>query len=361
MSAPDVIVAWLQNDYGQLGRPGEAIAHALVDEGLARKVAYVEPLRPAPGEPTVERSEIRGLDVYRGQGALNACQHELAQAIVGASGLTDPILLNFGVVETNWHFLYEFGPYVETAVCVTHDKIALWDRVADRAAQLRAIRHRVVTGSDVVCGLSHGAIDDLPDSVYVGHGVDEIWNAEGVDAAAEAADLAAIPHPRAMYVGALSMRFDVEAARALARSGVHVVLIGFDPSQAVQELIAGEPNVHHVGQRQVEDTPSYLLHADLGIIPHTDEPFTRTMEPHKAYNYAAAGLRTVTIRTHTAPQLDDLITATESLDAFVAAAHDAIAKGRLTPDEIAAARAITWGSVGARILAAAAERTPVLT
>ena len=52
---PDVIVAWLQNDYGQLGRPAEAIAHALVDEGLARRVAYVEPFVHGEGESVLER------------------------------------------------------------------------------------------------------------------------------------------------------------------------------------------------------------------------------------------------------------------------------------------------------------------
>ena len=35
MSAPDVIVGWLQNDYGNLGRAGEAIAFRR--SGLARR------------------------------------------------------------------------------------------------------------------------------------------------------------------------------------------------------------------------------------------------------------------------------------------------------------------------------------
>ena len=34
VSAPDVIVAWLQNDYGKLGRAGDAIAHSLVQPRL---------------------------------------------------------------------------------------------------------------------------------------------------------------------------------------------------------------------------------------------------------------------------------------------------------------------------------------
>ncbi len=103
--SPDVIVAWLQNDYGQLGRPAEAIAHALVDEGIARRVAYVEPYVQGEGEPTLERKVVRGLEVYGGHGAPIG-PGELAQAVIGASQLADPVLLNFGVGEANWSFLH---------------------------------------------------------------------------------------------------------------------------------------------------------------------------------------------------------------------------------------------------------------
>src|SRR4051794_18726035 len=69
IAPPDVIVSWLQNDYGQLARPAEAIAHALVDRGLARRVAYLEPFVPAPvAEPELGRTPVRGVDVYRGTG-----------------------------------------------------------------------------------------------------------------------------------------------------------------------------------------------------------------------------------------------------------------------------------------------------
>jgi hypothetical protein len=350
MTAPDVIVAWLQNDYGKLGRPAEAMAHAMAEEGLARRVAYIEPFHEDPAPPTVDRSTIRGVDVWTGRGTPPVGRHELAEAVLANSGLEDPILLNCGMIESNWWFQYEFAPFVSTSVLVLHDNISIWEGLADKAPRLRAIRRLLVGSSDAVCGLSQGSIDDLPGATYVGHGTDDVWGRPGVDDTPEPADLAAIPHPRAVYVGALMMRFDIEATRALARSGVHVVVIGFEPTPAVQELFDTEPDVHFLGQRQVEDTPGYLLHGDVGVIPHTDEPFTRTMEPHKAYNYAAAGLRTVTIRTHTAPALGPVVETTESVEDFVAAVHRAIERGRLPADEVARVRAISWGSVAARIL-----------
>lgn len=346
---PDVIVAWLQNDFGQLGRPAEAIAHALVDEGIARRVAYVEPFVPGDGEATLERRIVRGLDVYSGHGAAIR-PGELAQAVIGASGLEDPILLNFGVGEANWSFLHEFRPHCERTVLLTHDRLSAWDAFAPRAAELERIRRALIGASDLVLGLSHGSIEDVDDALYVGHGCDAVWSRPGVDDAAEPADLAAIPRPRAIYVGALSVRVEPAALRALARSGTSVVLVGFAPTAAIQAVIDSEPNVHFLGPRAPDQTPAYLLHADVGIIPHTDEPFTASMEPHKAYNYACAGLPTVTLNVAHAPALDGWIDQAADVDGFVAAVH---AAQPLAAADVAAAREITWASVAERIVQAA--------
>jgi hypothetical protein len=353
VSGPDVIVGWLQNDYGQLGRPAEAIAHALVASADVGRVAYVEPFVPGPGEPELNAREDRGLIVLSGRGTPPAGAHEVARGVVSLASMTDPILLNFGVAQANWWLHYEFAPVCSRTVLVTHDKLALWSAVGQGRPLLQRLRERLIAASDVVCGLSEGAIDDLPDATYVGHGVDDGWLQDGVDDVPEPADLAAIPHPRAVYVGAMSMRFDVAAVRALADSGVHVVLIGLAPTAELVALAQDHPRVHLLGERAPARTPAYLLHCDVGIVPHTDEPFTYSMEPHKAYNYAAAGLPGVTLHTAHAAALDGLLRATDSVGAFVDAVHAAVAGGRLTPDEVDQARSLTWGRVADGLLQAA--------
>ena len=202
-------------------------------------------------------------------------------------------------------------------VLVTYDKLAEWDVMAPHKAVLEHVRRQLIASSDVVCGLSEGSIDDVPDAAYVGHGVDHHWHDPAVDALLEPAELAAIPRPRAVYVGALSMRLDVEVVRALAASGVEVVLIGMGPTPQLLELVAANPHVHFLGERLPDQTAASLLHCDVGIVPHTDEPFTYSMEPHKAYNYAAAGLPTVTLNTAHAPALGPFLNATRDHDAFV--------------------------------------------
>ena len=350
MSAPDVIVGWLQNDFGRLGRPAEAVARSLVRTGAARRVAYVEPFVPAEGEPTLQRDIVDGVEVFRGTGSPPAGTHEIAGAVTQLSGLENPVLLNFGVAEANWWLQYEFGPVTAASVLVTYDKLADWAALGHRRGALERTRTLLIDAADAVCGLSLGSIDDVPGATYVGHGCDDVWHCAGIDDVAEPADLSAIPHPRAVYVGALSTRFDHEAVVALGRAGISVVIIGIAPQPRLIEIVEMEPNVHFLGRRAPEETPPYLLHCDVGIIPHTDEPFTRSMEPHKAYNYAAAGLPTVTLHTEHAPALGELIDARETPEEFVTATLAAARGGRLGEDQVGHARTLSWDRVAGQLL-----------
>lgn len=354
MSGPDVIVTWLQHDYGQLGRPSEAIAHALVRSEAAGRVAYLEPFGAGSGEPELGARDDRGLLVFTGRGPAPCGSHEVAQGVISLAEMHDPVLLNFGVAAANWWFHYEFSPVCSRTVLVTYDKLADWPAVGRHRGQLQRTRRQLITASDVVCGLSQGSIDDVPGAVYVGHGVDDGWLQAGVDARPEPADLAAIPHPRAVYLGAMSMRFEAAAVRALADAGVHVVLIGLAPPAELVALAHSHRHVHLIGERSPAQTPAYLRHCDIGIIPHTDEAFTRSMEPHKAYNYAAAGLPTVSLHAAHPPALGGLLKATSSVEEFVAAAHAALAGGRLDDAQVRQARSLTWERVAEAILTAAA-------
>jgi len=351
VSPPDIIVGWLQHDYGQLGRPAEAIAHVLAAGELAGNVAYVEPFRPREGADADLSHRLDGsLHVFSGAGTPPSGRHEVAAAVVAAAGLTDPLLLNFGVSEANWWIQYEFAPVCGRTCLVTYDKLAEWTALAARAPLLERVRSRLIAASDRVCGMSQGSIDDVPDAVYVGHGCDEAWQEPGIDALPEPADLASIPHPRAVYIGAMSMRFDAGAVRALARAGVQVVLIGFAPQADLLEVAQSEGAVHYLGPRPPDQTPGYLLHCDVGIVPHTDEAFTRSMEPHKVYNYAAAGLRSVVQHAPYPPPLEEFVDSTSDHEEFAAAAVRAVNAGRLDRAQVSAARALSWRRVAEAIL-----------
>lgn len=347
---PDVIVTWLQNDYGQLGRAGESVAHALQSSGLARQVAYVEPNEGGDGQPTMDLNDHHGLHVYRRRGT-DVPGDIVADAVIRTSNLSDPVLLNFGVAEANWWLHHAFAPRCATTALVTHDVLHLWPgKDPAEAARLARIRQLLIRGSDTVIGLSTGAIADVAGAHYVGHGCDRGLEDDTVDGLDEPLDLSRIPRPRALYFGALSVRIDTGAIEALASSGVQVVLVGFAPAPPVAALIAGHPNVHFLGSRAPADSPAYLRHCDVGIVPHTDEAFTWSMEPHKVYNYACAGLRSVLLNCACPPTLSELVVSTTDTASFVASVRDTIPRGRLDLEQRRFARSLTWTSVAGKIL-----------
>jgi hypothetical protein len=273
--------------------------------------------------------------------------------VIRTSGLQEPVLLNFGVAEATWWLHHAFAPRCAVTALVTHDILHLWPGMDPaQSARLARIRRLLVTGSDAVIGLSTGAIADVEGGHYVGHGCDSGLADDSVDGLTEPDDLAAIPHPRALYFGALSVRIDAGAIEALASSGVHVVLVGFAPAPAVATLIETHRNVHFLGSRTPAESPAYLRHCDIGIVPHTDEAFTWSMEPHKVYNYACAGMRSVLLNCACPEALTELATSTTDAASFVSAVRASLRRGRLTTEQRHFAQSITWTSVGARILTA---------
>ncbi len=115
---------------------------------------------------------------------------------------------------------------------------------------------------------------------------------------AEPDDLKSIPHPRAVYVGALDDRFDVPLMGHLADAlpGVHYIAIG--PGTNLQKLASlGKPNIHCLGPRPYQHIPGYLQHCDLALLPLTNQVANAGRSPMKLYEYAAAGLPVVSLAT----------------------------------------------------------------
>lgn len=345
---PDVIVTWMAPEYGQWGRASDGVARGLVANGLARRVVYIEPVE-TQGPPNLTCTARDGLDVYQLIGRPNIGLL-VGRAVVENSHLEDPILLNFGLSENNWWFHHAFAPWCARTALVTHDILHLRAGLDDltRDVLLRA-RLGMAEASDMVFGLSEGAIRDIPGAIYLGHGVDPGLELVG-DLPPEPPELRNVPHPRAVYFGALCVRIDELAFRLLADAGVHVVLVGNAPTPGLTQLINTHHNVHFLGPRPPMESPAYLRHCDIGIVPHTDEPFTWTMEPHKVYNYAAAGLRSVLLNCACPPALAPDAVTTSTPQEFAKAVLESLEAGPLSRQRAEAARQRTWAEVGRKIL-----------
>ena len=130
----------------------------------------------------------------------------------------------------------------------------------------------------------------------------------GVEAARfESAEQSAAPLPGRTgapvlgYVGSLHSWFDVPLVGALARAipDARVVLVG--PAHPdTERLLAREartaPNLHWIGARPYAEIPAILGAFRVGLIPFRRTPLTEAVNPVKLYEYAAAGIPTVTTR-----------------------------------------------------------------
>lgn len=116
------------------------------------------------------------------------------------------------------------------------------------------------------------------------------------DAAPPPPELAALPRPRAVYVGALLEWFDFDLLAAVAARlpRVSFVLLGFHNAP----LPPLPPNVRHLGSLPQRDLPRCLAACDAGIIPFRVNDLTLHVDPLKFYEYMAAGLPCVSTPMH---------------------------------------------------------------
>lgn len=113
-------------------------------------------------------------------------------------------------------------------------------------------------------------------------------------------DMRGIPHPVIGYSGAIAEWFDFELLELVAESFAEcsIVLVGpvfAKQVVAMQDVIAKHNNVYHLGPKQHDQLPYYILAFDVCIIPLKMNELMRSSDPNKIYEYAACGKPIVTV------------------------------------------------------------------
>lgn len=141
--------------------------------------------------------------------------------------------------------------------------------------------------------------------------------------------LAAIPRPRAIYVGTIDNRLDTEgiAALAKARPDVSFVLLGPIPDPDYVSRVRSIPNIHvHPGVGR-QELVAALRNSQVSLLAHRRTALTEAMSPLKVYEYLAAGLPVSAIDLPPIRGIDERVLIAPSTADMAPTLDDALALG----------------------------------
>ena len=98
---------------------------------------------------------------------------------------------------------------------------------------------------------------------------------------------------------------------------VSVALVGGMISAKHFAPVRGLGNIHFLGYRQPEEVAAFIQHADVCIMPHVADSFTKSMNPLKLYEYLAAGKPVVATRVPGLEEFEDVVQFADDADSFI--------------------------------------------
>jgi glycosyltransferase involved in cell wall biosynthesis len=210
----------------------------------------------------------------------------------------------------NAPLLWGYVPQAEILLDTVDPRLVIYHCVDDIAAQegididsFKSAERRFAARADLVIASSPALAErmrTLSDHVlYAPNVADTELFATALEPGRVDAQLAALPEPRIVFVGAIAAKkldLDLLGALADARRDWSFALVGpvglGDPDTDVSALLA-RANVHVLGARAQTALPDVLRGAAIGLIPYRSSPLTESIFPMKVYEYLAAGLPVV--------------------------------------------------------------------
>ncbi len=164
----------------------------------------------------------------------------------------------------------------------------------------------------------------------------------------EPAFLRHIPHPRALYVGTLDSRLDLDGLQVLAaaRPDLHIILLGAQTEGEFLRMLSDVPNIHIVPP--VTSRPllvAAIRNSELCLVAHRNTRLTRAMSPLKIYEYLAAGRPVLCTDLPPCRDISDRVLLTETVADFVDVLDQALGLGPAAePERQAFLAANSWAA-----------------
>lgn len=141
-------------------------------------------------------------------------------------------------------------------------------------------------------------------------------------------DIADIPRPRAVYVGAIDDWFDTDLLQLAAERLVKTSFVIIGPPKINVKRLRRQSNIFFLGPRPYASIPDYLWACDVGIIPFLRNDLVDGISPIKLYEYMAAELPVVATEWEELRQIESPAFLAQTNDQFVEYIASAIASGK---------------------------------
>ena len=129
--------------------------------------------------------------------------------------------------------------------------------------------------------------------------------------------------PRLLFIGAISsykVNFNLIRNVALSRPDWSIALIGLigegDPNTDISVLENLE-NVHFLGPKSYQLLPSYIYHAQVGLLPCLINSYTKAMFPMKFFEYLSVGIPVVSTSLPSLIEFEQCFLAADSTAEFI--------------------------------------------
>jgi glycosyltransferase involved in cell wall biosynthesis len=266
--------------------------------------------------------------------------------------------LQFSPAPVIWTYLPHIAPLIRGMArrLLVYHCVDRWSEFDDYD---RALMERLEAELCRSADLVFASAEDLADKCrqhnshvhYVPHGVDYAHFARALDAGDVPDDLRSIPEPRVGFFGLIHEWVDVDLIRRLAeRLPYSFVLIG--DAKATLESLQGLSNVFHLGRRPYATLPDYCRGFQAAIVPFRLTALTRSVNPIKLREYAAAGLPVVSTDLPEVRRCGDIADCVTDIGLWETALRKAVERGgheRARREQSARVRAQDWSTVIARM------------